>query len=60
MNVRANKAEEEIFTIKDVIVPYSNIEITHANDNKAPIKVQLAKIFMWLAFIILGVAVALS
>lgn len=60
MNVRANKAEEEIFTIEDVVVPYSNIEITHANDNKAPIKVQLVKILMWLAFLVLGVAVALS
>ena len=60
MNVRVNEVEEEIFTIGDVIVPYSNIEITHANDNKAPMKFQLVRIVIWLAFIALGVAVALS
>lgn len=34
-------------SIEDVIVPYSNIEITHANDNKPPFKVLVKKALVW-------------
>lgn len=59
MNINANRTEEEVFTIEDVIVPYSNIEITHANDNKAPVKVTIIKAVVWLAIIALVAALAL-
>lgn len=44
-------------SIEDVIVPYSNIEITHANDNKAPLKVIVKKAVVWV--LIVSVAVGL-
>ncbi|MCR5225369.1 MAG: hypothetical protein K6C34_04765 [Alphaproteobacteria bacterium] len=58
--MNANRTEEEeIFTIGDVIVPYSNIEITHVNDNKAPVKVTIMKAVVWLVIISLVAALAL-
>lgn len=50
MNIGVSKIEEEYFSIEDVIVPYSNIEITHVNDNKAPIEVIAKKAIIWLLF----------
>lgn len=47
MNVNIEENEEKHFSVEDV-VSYSNIEITHANDNKAPIKIVATKIVVWL------------
>lgn len=44
----SDKVEEERFVIEDIIVPYSNIEITHANDNKPPFKFILKRTIVWL------------
>ena len=38
MNIGIDKSEERYFCIED-IVSYSNIEVTHVNDNKAPMRV---------------------
>ncbi|MBR1735219.1 MAG: hypothetical protein IJ730_07265 [Alphaproteobacteria bacterium] len=52
MNISVDEIEqEEYFTIEDVIVSYSNIEITHVNDNKAPMKVIAKRIAVWLIII---------
>lgn len=40
-------SEEERFSVED-IVSYSNIEITHVNDNKMPNKVVAARFIVWL------------
>ncbi len=49
-NISFEKDEEQHFSIED-IVSYSNIEITHVNDNKTPIKVVLFKSVIWLVII---------
>ncbi|MBO4405864.1 MAG: hypothetical protein J5821_03975 [Alphaproteobacteria bacterium] len=51
MYINKKEIEEERFSIEDVIVPYSNIEITHVNDNKPPFKVMLKKAVVWLLII---------
>lgn len=43
MNINVKGIEEEIFSLEDYIVHYSSIELTHANDNEAPIKVVITK-----------------
>ncbi|MDR1375328.1 MAG: hypothetical protein LBJ45_00745 [Holosporaceae bacterium] len=50
MNTSVDRIEKEYFSIEDV-VSYSNIEITHANDNKAPLKVMATKVIVWLVII---------
>lgn len=50
MNISVRGIEEEIFSLEDHIVEYSSIELTHANDNKAPLKVIFSKIIVY-AFI---------
>lgn len=40
--------EQERFGIEDIIVPYSNIKITNANDNKPPFKVVFKKTVVWI------------
>lgn len=40
-------SEEERFSVED-IVSYSNIEITHVNDNKMPNKLVVARFIVWL------------
>lgn len=47
MNISVNESEEEYFSIED-IVSYSNIEITHVNDNRAPMAVVAKKTIAWL------------
>lgn len=47
MNISVSKSEEEYFSIED-IVSYSNIEITHVNDNRAPMAVVAKKTIVWL------------
>lgn len=56
MNIDTNRNEEETFCIEDV-VSYSNIEISHVNDNRTPIKTLIAKNAIWL--IILALITAL-
>lgn len=51
MYISEIEIEEERFSIEDVIVPYSNIEITHVNDNKPPFKVMVKKAVVWLLII---------
>lgn len=51
MYVDKREIEEERYNIEDVIVPYSNIEITHANDNKPPFKIVIKKAVVWLLII---------
>ncbi len=43
--------EEERYNVEDAVVPYSNIEITHVNDNKPPFKVMVKKAVVWLLII---------
>ena len=59
MNMKMNETKQEHFSVEDVVVPYSNIEITHANDNKAPVKVTLTKIVVVLVIIALIAGIAL-
>ncbi len=58
MNVDVNRDEEEPFCIEDV-VSYSNIEISHVNDNHAPLKVIVAKVGVWALILALIVALFL-
>jgi len=51
MYINEREIEEERYSIEDTIVPYSNIEITHANDNKPPFKVIVKKAVVWLLII---------
>ncbi|MDR0678553.1 MAG: hypothetical protein LBF44_03395 [Holosporaceae bacterium] len=51
MNVNIIEAEQGYFSIEDVIVPYSNIEITHANDNAKPMGVIMTKVIVWVIII---------
>jgi hypothetical protein len=46
MNVNISEREKKHFSIEDV-VSYSNIEITHANDNAPPAKIIAVKIIIW-------------
>ena len=48
MYMIVKEIEEEVHTIEDVIVPYSNINITHANDNKPPFKLILKRTILWI------------
>jgi len=57
MYVNRRETEEERYTVEDVIVPYSNVKITHVNDNKPPFKVVLKKAMVWL--LIVGMFVGL-
>ncbi|MBQ7674430.1 MAG: hypothetical protein IJT36_07990 [Alphaproteobacteria bacterium] len=47
MNISVSESEEEYFSVED-IVSYSNIEITHVNDNRAPMAVVAKKTIVWL------------
>jgi len=51
MYVDKREIEEERYNIEDVIVPYSNIKITHVNDNKPPFKIVVKKAVVWLLII---------
>ena len=46
MNINVDRTEEEHFTIED-IVSYSNIEISHINDNRAPMMVVAKRVVVW-------------
>ena len=46
MYVSKREIEEE-GVIEDVIVPYSNVKITHVNDNRPPFSVMLKKFVVW-------------
>jgi hypothetical protein len=50
MNIKIDSAEENYFRVEDV-VSYTNIKIYHINDNKAPIKIVIAKYCVWLFII---------
>jgi hypothetical protein len=58
MNTNTNEIEKEYFSIEDV-VSYSNIEITHVNDNKAPLKIVVVKAVAWIVIASLIVALFL-
>ena len=51
MYVDKREIEEERYNIEDVIVPYSNIEITHVNDNKPPFRVRVKRAVVWLLIV---------
>lgn len=51
MYINEREIEEERYSIEDAIVPYSNIKITHVNDNKPPFKVVIKKAVVWLLII---------
>lgn len=57
MNVNTNdgndKDEEDIFCVESIVVPYFNVEITHANDNRAPKIVTIKKVVVWLLLVCL-------
>ena len=51
MFIDTNNIEmEREFSVGD-IVSYANIKLIHANDNKAPLKVVIAKTLVWLLII---------
>ncbi|MDR2766573.1 MAG: hypothetical protein LBB63_03905 [Holosporaceae bacterium] len=51
MNTEGNAAEEaKYFSIEDV-VSYSNIEITHVNDNRMPTKILMTKVAIGLVIV---------
>ncbi len=50
--------EQERFGIEDIIVPYSNIKITNANDNKPPFKVVFKNVVIWI--ILVGMLASLA
>lgn len=56
MYSKEREIKEERYSIEDVVVPYSNINITHANDNKPPFKIMLKRAMLWflIALIVLG------
>lgn len=54
-----NKVNQESFSVEDIIVSYSNIEITHVNDNKVPVKVTFKKVVVVLVILALIAGVAL-
>ena len=57
MYISEKEIEEERYSIEDVIVPYSNVKITHVNDNKPPFKVMVKKAIVLL--LIIGMFVGL-
>ncbi len=57
MYMNTEEIEKERFSLGDIIVQFSNIEITHANDNKPPLKEVLKKVIIWT--LILAIAVSL-
>ncbi|MDR1983116.1 MAG: hypothetical protein LBQ08_04980 [Holosporaceae bacterium] len=56
MNVNITEVEQEHFSIEVVVVPYSNIEITHVNDNARPVKITVTKIIVWIVIVAMIVA----
>lgn len=48
MYVNEKEIEEERYSIEDVVVPYSNVKITHANDNKPPLKLVFKRAVLWI------------
>lgn len=46
MNNSVREVEKEVFLIED-IVNYSNIQITHANDNRTPNAKLIRKVVFW-------------
>lgn len=54
-----SKVKQESFSVEDIIVSYSNIEITHVNDNKVPVKVTLRKVVVVLVVLALVAGIAL-
>ena len=50
----ASEIEEESFSIGDIIVSYSDIEISHVNDNKPPLKFIAKKIAVWAVIIMMA------
>ena len=51
MYMNTRDLENESFSIGDIIVPCSSIEITHINDNKAPLKEKFKRSVVWLLII---------
>ena len=51
----ASEIEEESFSIGDIIVSYSDIEISHANDNRPPLKFIVKKVAVWAIITIMAV-----
>lgn len=54
-----SEVKQESFSVEDIIVSYSNIEITHVNDNKVPVKVTLRKVVVVLVILALVAGIAL-
>ena len=51
MYISEREIEEERYSIEDVIVPYSNLKITHVNDNKPPLKLIFKRTVLWVLLI---------
>ena len=51
MYINEKEIEEERYSIEDVIVPYSNLKITHVNDNKPPLKLIFKRTVLWVLLI---------
>jgi hypothetical protein len=50
MNINTSEMEKRNFSIEDV-VSYSNIEITHVNDNSPPMKVIVVRAVVWIVIV---------
>jgi len=51
MYISEEEVEEERYNIEDVIVPYSNLKITHVNDNKPPLKLIFKRTVLWVLLV---------
>lgn len=47
---------QDDYILPEDIVSYSNIELTHVNDNKLPRKKMMAKIVAWTIIIVLSLS----
>ena len=47
MYINEEEVEEERYSVEDVIVPYSNVKITHVNDNKPPLMLVFKRTVLW-------------
>ena len=51
MYISEKEVKEERYSIEDVIVSYSNLKITHVNDNKPPLKLIFKRAVLWVLLI---------
>ncbi|MBE6446972.1 MAG: hypothetical protein E7015_00570 [Alphaproteobacteria bacterium] len=57
MYMNTRDIEKEGFSVRNIVVPCSQIKITHANDNRAPFKERVKQSIVWIlvAIMIIGI-----